>query len=142
MISRGASPTTVRKAFTGGALAANGIMLGLCSFTGPRVSVAIILCSMVFFGSTASNQFAIPQRLAGPVAIGSWLGFQNAFGNLAGIVAPIVTGFVVGRTGHFNYAFPVLTVVALFGTAVLYLLMGPVEAVASLSPATGRAAGG
>jgi cyanate permease len=89
----------------------------------------LIYGAMACFGACSSNIFAISQRLAGPQAAGRWVGFQNGFGNLAGIVAPTVTGFVVGITGHFFWAFLILTAVTLFGTACLYFLMGPVEQV-------------
>jgi MFS family permease len=84
---------------------------------------------MICFGASSANIFAISQRLAGPQAAGRWVGFQNAFGNLAGIVAPTVTGFVVGRTGHFYWAFLIITVVSFIGAACMYFLMGPVEQV-------------
>ncbi len=129
LISAGGSPTTVRKAFAGATLAVAGIMLGLCAVSSPMVSIVLIYVAMACFGSSSSNIFAISQRLAGPQAAGRWVGFQNGFGNLAGIVAPTVTGFVVGITGHFFWAFLVITAVSLFGAACMYFLMGPVEPV-------------
>jgi ACS family glucarate transporter-like MFS transporter len=44
-------------------------------------------------------------RLAGPAAAGRWTGFQNACGNLAGIVSPMVAGWIVDATGSFAWAF-------------------------------------
>jgi MFS family permease len=129
MIARGGSPTVVRKAAAGATLGVAGILFGLAAFTGRIPSIALIYGAMVCFGASSSNIFAISQRLAGPLAAGRWVGFQNAFGNLAGIVVPVVTGFLVGRTGHFFWAFLVITVVALFGAACMYFMMGPVEPV-------------
>jgi len=45
---------------------------------------------------SASNIWAITQTLAGPYAAGRWTGLQNFVGNLAGVVAPALTGFVFG----------------------------------------------
>jgi len=129
LISNGGSPTSVRKAFAGATLGTAGVLLGLCAFVGPTFSIVLIYGAMACFGACSSNIFAISQRLAGPQAAGRWVGFQNGFGNLAGIVAPTVTGYVVGITGHFFWAFLILTAVTLFGTACLYFLMGPVEQV-------------
>jgi cyanate permease len=128
-ISAGGSPTMVRKIFAGASLGIAGTLFGLCAIAGPKTSIALIFGIMVCFGSSSSNIFAISQRLAGPHAAGRWVGFQNGFGNLAGIVAPTVTGFVVGHTGHFYWAFLIVTAVALLGTSCMYFLMGPVEQV-------------
>ena len=128
-IISGATPTRVRKTFTGGGLALAGIFLGLSAVRGPAFSVTMLILGMVFFGVSASNIWAITQTLAGPQAAGRWTGFQNFTGNLAGVVAPAITGLVLNRTGHFYWAFCILTAVALTGTASWVFLIGPVEQV-------------
>ena len=37
---------------------------------------------------------------AGPRTAGTWVGIQNAIGNLSGIFGPILTGFIVQRAGY------------------------------------------
>jgi MFS transporter, ACS family, D-galactonate transporter len=128
-IMAGATPTRVRKTFTGGGLALAGIFLGLSAVSGPVFNVAILILGVVFFGVCASNIWAITQTLAGPQAAGRWTGLQNFIGNLAGVVAPAITGLVLNRTGHFYWAFGILTAVALTGTASWFFLVGPVEQV-------------
>ena len=49
--------------------------------------------------------------------------------NFAGIVAPIVTGFVVDRTGRFFWAFALAAAFAWVGAASYLLLVGPVKQV-------------
>jgi ACS family D-galactonate transporter-like MFS transporter len=129
-IASGATLTRVRKTFTGGGLALCGLFVGLAALRNPvYCSVALVL-GVIFFGVVASNLWAITQTLAGPTATGRWTGFQNFVGNLAGIVAPSLTGFVLQRTGHFDWAFVILTVVALAGTVSWFFLIGPVAPVA------------
>jgi MFS transporter, ACS family, D-galactonate transporter len=128
-IMAGETPTRVRKTFVAGGLAFAGIFVGLSAVTGPVACVALLLLGMIFFGAWSSNLWAITQTLAGPQAAGRWTGFQNFVGNLAGVVAPAVTGLVVDRTGHFYWAFAVLTAVALIGTMFWVFLVGPVEQV-------------
>lgn len=128
-IMSGATPTRVRKTFTGGGLALAGIFLGLAAVAGPVLSIAIVILGVVFFGANASNIWAITQTLAGPQAAGRWTGSQNFFGNLAGVVAPALTGLVLERTGHFYWAFAILTAVALIGSLSYIFLIGPVEQV-------------
>lgn len=129
-IMSGATPTRVRKTFTGGGLIMAGIFLGLAEITGPRTCLIMVVLSVISFGITSSNVWAITQTLAGPQAAGRWTGFQNFVGNLAGVVAPALTGFVVGRTGHFYWAFAILLAVSSVGTLSWVYLVGPVEQVA------------
>jgi ACS family D-galactonate transporter-like MFS transporter len=128
-IASGASPTLVRKTFTGGGLALTGLFIGLAEFSGTEACMAALIFGVMCFGAVSSNVWAITQTLAGPVAAGRWTGFQNFVGNLAGIVAPWLTGFVLERTGHFSWAFVIMTGVALSGAASWFFIVGPVEPV-------------
>ena len=60
------------------------------------------------------NVYAVAQMFAGPRAAGTWVGFQNALGNVSGIVCPIVTGIVVQRSGY-DAAFLLTAAVAAAG---------------------------
>ncbi len=128
-ITSGATPTLVRKTFTGGGIAMAGIFLGLAAAAGPRACLAMLVLGVISFGVSSSNTWAITQTLAGPQAAGRWTGFQNFVGNLAGVVAPALTGLVVARTGHFYLPFAIVTAVALGGTLTWAFLVGPVEQV-------------
>jgi len=138
-IASGASPTLVRKTFTGGGIACSGLLVGLAVVSGPVYCVAALILGVVFFGVCISNQWAITQTLAGPQAAGRWTGFQNFVGNLSGVVAPALTGFVLERTGHFYWAFAITTAVALIGMASWVFVVGRVEQVKWVA---GDAAGG
>jgi MFS family permease len=128
-IASGATPTLVRKTFTGGGLALAGIFVGLAELSGTKSCIAALILGLIFFGATSSNIWAVTQTLAGPRAAGRWTGFQNFVGNLAGIVAPSLTGFVLERSGHFSWAFVIVTGVALLGTVSWVFIVGPVEPV-------------
>ncbi len=128
-IRAGASPTKARKTFTAGAPVCVAVLLGLCATAQPPVSVVLLLAAMAFFGVSSSNVYAISQRLAGPEAAGRWVGFQNGFGNLSGAVVPVVTGFVLQRTGHFAWAFLIAGGIELLAAVCWGLVLGPVEPV-------------
>lgn len=128
-IMAGGTPTRVRKTFAAGGLALAGIFLGLSAFSGPLLAVPFLFVGISFHGVSSSNIWAITQTLAGPEAAGRWTGFQNFFGNLAGVVVPALTGFVLDRTGHFYWAFAIVTAVALTGALSWTFLVGPVEQV-------------
>ena len=74
-----------------------------------------------------SNLWAITQTLAGPAASGKWTGLQNGFGNLAGVVAPYVTGLIVKETHSFTLAFVAAAVAAAGGALSFLLVVGRLE---------------
>ena len=49
--------------------------------------------------------------------VGALTGLQNFFGNIGGLLAPIVTGYIVNATGSFSASFVVAGGMALFGAA-------------------------
>lgn len=128
-ILSGASVTRARKTFSAGGLALAGIFVGLAVAGSPVFCIATVVIGILFMGVGSSNIWAITQTLAGPKAAGRWTGFQNFMGNLAGIVAPALTGYVLQRTGHFYWAFTMVTTVALIGAASWLFLIGPIEQV-------------
>jgi ACS family D-galactonate transporter-like MFS transporter len=69
------------------------------------------------------------QTLAGPQAAGKWTGLQNFLGNLAGWIAPVVTGFVVDKTGQFFWAFIITAVIALLGSLSWIFIVGTLRQV-------------
>jgi hypothetical protein len=88
-----------------------------------------LILGIIFFAVCASNVWAITQTLAGPAAAGRWTGLQNFVGNMAGVVAPMLTGLILSRTGEFYWAFVVTVAVALTGVASWVLLVGRVAPV-------------
>ena len=128
-IAAGATPSVVRKTFTGGGIGLSGVFLALAVMSGPGFCVALVILGVVSFGVSASNIWAITQTLAGQRATGRWVGFQSFFGNMSGMVAPTVTGYVLQRTGHFFWAFVIVAGVAFASAASWILLVGRVEPV-------------
>jgi MFS family permease len=85
------------------------------------------------------TMFAMTGTLAGPRAAGRWAGAQNVFGQLAGIIAPIVTGLIVDRTGAFSWAFAVAAASAILAVVAWGIVITRVETVAwpaELTPAS------
>ncbi len=78
-------------------------------------SIASLFAFQVISGFSYPGVFAIPQIIAGPGAAGRWVGVQNAVANVAGLVAPAITGVLVDQTGHFGIAFALAAAVNVFG---------------------------
>jgi ACS family D-galactonate transporter-like MFS transporter len=131
-IARGGSLTLVRKTFTALGLAlASVFCIGVeVAGSDSRLAVCFLFLTCAAAGLCTSNLWAITQTIAGPQAAGKWTGLQNFAGNLSGFVSPMLTGFVVGRTGHFFWAFVALGVVLLAGALSWALIVGRVEPVA------------
>ena len=127
LIARGHTPTVVRKGFAGVGLALSTLILLVAVVRDDRVAMAVLIFVSVCFGLYTANLFAITQTLAGPRAAGKWTSVQNGFGNLAGVVAPWLTGFVVQQTGQFYLAFLVTAAVALAAAGFFVLGIGPVR---------------
>ena len=64
--------------------------------------------------SLSTNLYSVAQMFAGPRAAGSWIGFQNAVGNISGIVQPIIAGILIDSSGY-DSAFYLAAGIAAFG---------------------------
>jgi MFS transporter, ACS family, D-galactonate transporter len=128
-IASGKSPTLVRKTFMVVGQVGAGISLASCVVSGPALSIVCLVFAAAFWGISASNTWAITQTLAGPQAAGTWTGLQNFLGNLAGWIAPVVTGLVVDKTGRFFWAFTITAVVALLGSLSWIFIVGALRQV-------------
>src|SRR6516164_3923080 len=136
LIKKGYSTTKVRKAFV-----VSGLVFSVAAYPSAIVedlTVSLVLLTVAYMalGVTVSNLWAISQTLAGPTAAGKWSGAQNCLGAVAGIIAPIVSGFVVQQTGKFSFAFLIMAVLALVGAASYVFLVrtiAPIDWVAERS---------
>ena len=129
-ITAGATPTLVRKGFTTAGMAGAAAFLVPCVLAGPRLAPVMVILAAASLGVCSSNVWAITQTLAGPPAAGRWTGIQNFVGNLGGAVAPALTGFVLGRTAHYFWAFAITAIVSLLGALCWAFWIGRVEPVA------------
>lgn len=92
-----------------------GLSLLGAGLTAGIAAAAMMTFAGFFIGIMTPMVYSIAQTLAGPRAGGRWVGLQNFIANLAGIIAPIVTGWLVDRTGSYLPAFIVAAVVAIVG---------------------------
>jgi MFS family permease len=93
-------------------------------------SIIALFILQIFVGFSSPGIYAIPQIMAGPKASGSWVGVQNAMGNVAGLIAPAITGILVDQTGRFDLAFAVVAgvnVLGLIGWLVILPKIAPID---------------
>jgi MFS family permease len=115
LTARGRSEDRVRRMMMlGGQLVAAAAVLGL-AFAHDLFVIGALLCvAGIATGALSLNTYAVAQMFAGPRAAGSWVGTQNAIGNLSGIFGPILTGVIVDAAGY-TTAFVVTAIVAAAG---------------------------
>jgi nitrate/nitrite transporter NarK len=99
------------------------------------MAIAGLLISSVAMGLGGCNLYVIAQTLAGPRASGKWVGVQNAIGNLAGILAPVITGALIDWTGRYSVGFLVAGAIAVSGAGAWLLLVRRVAPIAWSEPA-------
>jgi len=129
LIERGYSRTFVRKAFSGIGMAGSILVIAVAVVRDDTTAIALLTVACAIYGIYASQLFAMVQAIAGPHAAGKWTSFQNGFANLAGIVAPWVTGRVLDLTGQFYWAFVLAGLIVLAGAGFWVFGVGRIEPV-------------
>jgi MFS family permease len=100
-IRRGHKPTLVRKSAMAIGHTIAGVALVGCALAHSQWYLVCLFAIGVGEGASGSGVFTFTQTIAGAHATGKWTGLQNGFGNLSGVIAPALTGFLVDRTGNF-----------------------------------------
>ncbi|MGH9591713.1 MAG: MFS transporter, partial [Bryobacteraceae bacterium] len=126
MIRRGANPVNVRRWFSiAGLFIASTEVIGALS---PSTNVAVFFAifSMTGLGLASANYWALTQSLLPAVPGGRLAGIQNTSLNLAGIVAPILTGWLIQITGSYDAPMQFIWVILMIGVgAYLFLTREP-----------------
>jgi ACS family D-galactonate transporter-like MFS transporter len=129
LIQRGRNPVRVRQSILIG-----GTALGLGIFGAAHAqsaTSALIWISLCIGGLSAASPvgWSIPSLIAPKESVGTLGGILNFGNQLAGIAAPIVTGYVVQATHSFFWAFAVAGIFLLIGIAGYVFLLGSMDPV-------------
>lgn len=96
----GRSEATIRRAMMFGGQAVAAASVFALPFARTPVQLAVVLAiAGAATGVLSLNTYAVAQMFAGHRAAGTWVGVQNAIGNLSGIIGPIVTGIIIVDAG-------------------------------------------
>jgi MFS transporter, ACS family, D-galactonate transporter len=128
LIARGWNAIRVRKAFTiAGFVIASSEIFGAMSSSN-EVALAMSIISLSGLGLTTANYWALTQTMLPQAAIGTIAGAQNAASNLAGAVAPFVTGWLVQTTGNYEAPMQAIWAFLLLGIAMYVFVVKPPKA--------------
>ncbi len=114
LIKRGWSETRTRKGIvTIGWL--SGLLLIPAGFVKSDSTALVCIYVACFVGFSTGNLLAILQCCAPPDKVGTWTGVKNYSGNLGGIGAPLVMGYLLKQTGSYGYGFAVGAIILILG---------------------------
>jgi len=140
------SDTLLRRGFTLSAARKVPIVAGLllstiivgCNYVSAQWAV-IAFMSLAFFGKgVGALGWAVMSDVAPRDATGITAGLFNMVGNLAGIVTPIVIGYILQRTGSFEGALVYVGAHALLGVVSFLAIVGDIRRI-ELPPVSGVA---
>ena len=100
--------------------------MATCAVAGATLSITLLVLAGACFGMQSAPLGAITQTLGGSRGAAQWMGVQNLCANLAGVLAPLLTGFIVEATGQFVWAFVLAAAVTLLGAVAYLAIIGRV----------------
>jgi len=130
LIQRGFDANRVRKT-----VLVVGTSFGLAIFGAAHPSSAasaLVWISLALGGLAAAAPVAwtVPSLIAPKESVGTLASIANLAGQLSGISAPIVTGYIVTATHSFSSAFLTAAVILLLGIFGYGVLLGRIEPMA------------
>jgi ACS family glucarate transporter-like MFS transporter len=126
LIRVGYDETRVRKG-----IVTVAFLMGLCLIpaarvTTPGTAVALIIAGCLV-GLATGNLLVILQSCAPPEEIGLWTGVYNTVGNIAGILSPIITGFLIAQTGSYTPPFILAAALIAAGPLAYWFIVGDIS---------------
>ena len=102
--SRGGSPNLVFRTLFGIAAILATMSIFFVAYVTDPVAVVVLLSATLFFLRWCGMYWAVPSALAGREKSGFLGGCMNLGGNIAGILTPLIVGFIVQATGSYFLA--------------------------------------
>lgn len=122
LISRVGHPILVRKLFvSAGFILGSSIVLLLVLHSSGGV-LATLSFSLLGIGLATGNYWAVTEALSPRPIVGRVVGYQNMIAGVGGICAPMLTGFLVGKTNSFDLSVLIASA-ALLVAAGAYLVL-------------------
>jgi MFS transporter, ACS family, D-galactonate transporter len=126
LIRRGWDETRTRKGIISFAFMFGLLIIPAALARTAGTAVALIVCAGLV-GLSSANLLVMLQSCAPPDEIGVWTGFENFAGNIGGITAPLVTGFLIAWTGSFLPAFILAPALLVSGLLSYWFVVGKLK---------------
>jgi ACS family D-galactonate transporter-like MFS transporter len=108
-------------------------LTGLFLIPAARVSSSGTAVILIIFGClvglSTGNLLVVLQSCAPRDQVGLWTGVYNFVGNIAGILSPLITGFLIAKTGSYAPPFMLSAGLIALGPLALWFITGELKAV-------------
>jgi ACS family glucarate transporter-like MFS transporter len=128
LLRRGCSLTAARKIPIVAGLLLSMSMVA-CNYVSVQWVVILFMCLAYFGKGVGALGWAVISDTSPKSATGLCGGLFNMFGNTAGIVTPIVIGYILKATGSFNWALVYVSAHAALAIASFLLVVGEIKRV-------------
>ena len=122
LVRRGHAETKVRKALIATGLLVACLIVPAGLVRDRMTAVWLMTASLCGPGIASPNTWTLTQAVCARSIVGTVSGIQNFGGNVGGIIAPALTGYIAHRTGSFAPALGITGVVLVAG-ALAYVLL-------------------
>jgi ACS family D-galactonate transporter-like MFS transporter len=129
LIQRGWNPIRVRRTVLIGGTALGLGIFGASQSVTPIAAVFWISMSIGGLSAASPVGWSIPSLIAPRESVGTLGGILNFANQIAGIAAPIVTGYILHATQSFSWAFGAAAIFLLIGIAGYIFLLGRIETI-------------
>ncbi len=129
LVRNGRNSTRVRQSILVGGLVLGLAVAGATRTTNPRVAIFWISIALCGLAASAPVGWSIPGLIAPSGSTARVAGIMNFVANLPAILAPVVTGYLVGNSQSFRRPFLVAAAVLLAGIVSYIFLLGKIETI-------------
>jgi MFS transporter, ACS family, D-galactonate transporter len=126
LVAAGWDETRTRKGIITVAFLTGLLLIPAAHVTSANAALLFIIGGCLVGLSTA-NMLVILQHCAPPNEIGLWTGIYNFIGNIAGILAPLATGYIIKKTGSYTPPFVLAAVALAAGQLSFWFIVGPLR---------------
>jgi MFS family permease len=123
LVRRGGNLSHVTKGFIAAGFAFGLLVIPAALVESSVLSIGFLLAASLS-GIACGNMLAIPKIGAPEDQVALWTGVQNCIGNIGGVLAPVITGYLIARTGSYVTAFFLVAAILVVGAAS-YLFVVP-----------------
>ena len=126
LIRRGWNETRVRKGVLTAAFS-TGLLLIPAALVTKAASAVPLVTAASLVGLSTANLLVIFQCCAPRRQVGAWMGVGNFIGNIGGVLSPLVTGILIGRTGSYVPGFALAPLVLVAGLLCFWFIVGELK---------------
>jgi nitrate/nitrite transporter NarK len=126
LISKGFNAGRTRKTIISIAFLCGLLIIPAANVTSPNTALLLLMgCCLV--GFSAANQLVLLQNCTPPKEVGVAVGVYNFVGNIAGVLAPIITGYIIKiNDGSYTPAFVLAAVMMAASQFAYWFIVGPI----------------